>query len=215
MMADFPQDSVRIGQFVTLEPLVPQRDAAPLFAISHDSADALRIFTYLQRGPYENVAQMQEFLEAWCADPAVVAFIVKDKPTGALAGTLSLMNIRAEHGVAEIGYVWYSPKFQRTKTNTESVYLLLAYLFDELGYRRAEWKCDVRNQASGRTALRLGFTFEGVFRKHMIIRNANRDSAWYSIIDDEWPARRDVLTHWLYVDDSVPLSNIHRNELPY
>jgi RimJ/RimL family protein N-acetyltransferase len=214
-MADLPLGNVRVGRYVTLEPMHPGQDAGPLFSISHGSPEAQRIFTYLQRGPYANVDQMQAYLEAWCADPAVVAYVVKDNASGTLAGTLSLMNIRVEHGVAEIGNVWYSPEFQRTKTNTESVYLLLAYLFDELGYRRAEWKCDVRNQPSGRTALRLGFTFEGIFRKHMIIRNANRDSAWYSMLDDEWPARREALSNWLYVDDSVPLSQIHSNALPY
>ena len=198
-----------------IEPMNVAENAAELFAISHADAVARNLFTYLQRGPYESAAAMGEFLAEWCADPAVVAFVVRNAFDLSMLGTLSLMNIRAEHGVAEIGNVWYSPAAQRTKTNTESVYLLLRYCFDELGYRRIEWKCDTRNRPSGKTALRLGFSFEGIFRKHMIIRNHNRDSAWFSMLDDEWPSRRQAIETWLYSDDTRPLSQVHQAQLPY
>ena len=214
-MSDFPARGPHVGRFVTLEPMDAARDATKLYAISHESDQSKAIFTYLQRGPYENEERMRDFLLAWCADPAVVAFTVHDNASSALVGTVSLMNIRAEHGVLEIGNVWYAPTSQRTKTNTESAFLLLKHAFDGLGYRRIEWKCDVRNRPSGQAALRLGFTYEGIFRKHMIIRNANRDSAWYSMIDDEWPARREALSRWLYIDDTTPLSEVHPNRLPY
>ncbi len=214
-MAQAPQAIKFSGRFVQLAPMNVAADVAELFAISHADNKARELFTYLQRGPYQDAAEMQAALSAWCATLDVVAFVVRSADASTVLGTLSLMNTRPEHGVVEIGNVWYSPAAQRTKTNTESVYLLLRYCFDELAYRRAEWKCDTRNRPSGKTALRLGFTFEGVFRKHMLIRNRNRDSAWFSMLDDEWPSRCQAIEHWLYTDDTQPLSQGNSCQLPY
>ena len=118
------------------------------------------------------------------------------------------MNIRAGHGVAELGFVWYVAAAQRTKANTEACYLLLRHCFEALGYRRMEWKCDVANEASRRAARRLGFTFEGIFRQHMIVKGENRDTAWFSLLDHEWPRIATAIRRWLYEDDSIPLSTL-------
>ena len=109
----------------------------------------------------------------------------------------AFMNVVPEHRRLEIGHIWYAPSAQRTEANTEAAYLMIREAFDELGNRRVEWKCDALNERSRAAALRLGFTFEGVFRKHMIVRGRNRDSAWFSLLDTEWPAAQDALERWL------------------
>jgi RimJ/RimL family protein N-acetyltransferase len=112
----------------------------------------------------------------------------------------AFMNIVPEHRRLEIGHIWYAPSAQRTEANTEAAYLMIREAFDGLGNRRLEWKCDALNERSRAAATRLGFTFEGVFRKHMIVRGRSRDSAWYSLLDTEWPAARDALERWLEAD---------------
>jgi RimJ/RimL family protein N-acetyltransferase len=119
-----------------------------------------------------------------------------------------LMNIRAEHGVAELGNIWYAPVAQRTKANTETCFLLLRHCFENLHYRRMEWKCDARNERSRCAALRLGFTFEGIFRQHMIIKGENRDTAWFAMLDHAWPPIAAAMQYWLYEDDSISLARI-------
>jgi RimJ/RimL family protein N-acetyltransferase len=103
-------------------------------------------------------------------------------------GMVSILNIAADAGRAELGHIWYSPLAQKSNVNTEATFLLLGYLFDELHYRRVEWKCDNANEASKQAAVRMGFQHEGVFRKHMIVKGRNRDTAWFAMIDDDWPA---------------------------
>ncbi|MGV3485113.1 MAG: GNAT family N-acetyltransferase [Planctomycetaceae bacterium] len=214
-MAATPIPTPLRGRFVVLTPLVVATDTDELFAISHADERASAIFTYLQSGPFETAQAFRAYYQDWCASPAVLAYLVRSAASAEAQGTLSLMNIRPEHGVAEIGHVWYSPAAQRTRVNTESVYLLLRHCFDDLGYRRIEWKCDTRNRRSGEAALRLGFSFEGVFRKHMMVRGNNRDTAWFSMLDDDWPARRDALEAWLSDPDAAPLSRVHDTRLPY
>lgn len=214
-MLNIPRVARLQGRFITLDPLNVEADAEELFAVSHFDEHARRLFAYLPSGPYDSADELRQFFKSWCADPAVIAFAVRDTPSRSMLGTLSLMNIRPQHGVAEIGNVWYTPAAQRTKTNTESVYLLLRYCFDELRYRRIEWKCDTRNRPSGQAALRLGFSHDSVFRKHMLVRGLNRDTAWFSMLDDHWPARREAIANWLYQQGAKPLSKIHSTELPY
>jgi RimJ/RimL family protein N-acetyltransferase len=115
-------------------------------------------------------------------------------------GMAAFMNIVPEHRRLEIGHIWYAPSAQRTEANTEAAYLMMREAFDELGYRRVEWKCDALNERSRAAALRLGFAFEGVFRKHMIVRGRSRDSAWFSLLDAQWPAARAALERWLDAD---------------
>jgi len=111
------------------------------------------------------------------------------------------MRIEPRHRVIEVGSIVYAPSLQRTRGATEAMYLMARYVFEELGYRRYEWKCNSLNAASRRAALRLGFTFEGIFRQHMIIKGRSRDTAWYSMLDSEWPRRKAAFERWLDVSN--------------
>jgi RimJ/RimL family protein N-acetyltransferase len=116
---------------------------------------------------------------------------------GAPQGVTSYLRITPEHGVIEIGHIWFGSPLQRTRAATEAIYLMARHAFDDLGYRRLEWKCNALNEPSRRAAERFGFTFEGVFRKHMLVKGKNRDTAWYAIVDDDWPAIRAAFERWL------------------
>src|SRR5207247_7511628 len=120
---------------------------------------------------------------------------------GAARGIATLMSIEPEHGSIEIGHIWLSPQLQRTRQATEAIFLMARYAFDELGNRRLEWKCNADNAASRRAAERYGFVFEGIFRQHRVIKGRNRDTAWYSITDGEWPMRRAAFEAWLSGDN--------------
>jgi len=205
-----PQPSPQIfeGRFVTLTPLDVPADVAELFAISHVDETTRKLWRFMPRGPFADAQDQAAFLREWQATPNVIAYTVRDAERSRCLGSISLMSIRAEHGVAELGNIWYSPSAQRTKANTESCYLLLRYCFEQLGYRRMEWKCDARNEPSRNAALRLGFTFEGIFRQHMIIKGENRDTAWFSMLDHEWPQIATAFHRWLYEDDSISLGRL-------
>lgn len=196
------------GRFITLTPLDVAADVAELFAISHVDETTRKLWRYMPRGPFANIEEQAAFLREWQATPNVIAYTVRDDEKQHGIGSISIMSIRAEHGVAELGNIWYAPAAQRTKTNTEACYLLLRYCFEELGYRRMEWKCDARNEPSRNAALRLGFTFEGIFRQHMIIKGENRDTAWFAMLDHEWPQIAAAMRKWLYEDDSVSLGRL-------
>jgi len=109
----------------------------------------------------------------------------------------SYLRITPAHGVIEVGYIWYSPALQRTRMATEAMYVMARHAFEDLGYRRYEWKCNALNEPSRRAALRLGFAYEGVFRQHMVVKDRNRDTAWYSMLDSEWPAAKAAFEAWL------------------
>lgn len=196
------------GRFITLTPLDVAADVAELFAISHVDETTRKLWRYMPCGPFARVEEQEAFLRGWQATPNVIAYTVRDAERQHCLGSISLMSIRAEHGVAELGNIWYAPAAQRTKTNTEACYLLLRYCFEDLGYRRMEWKCDARNEPSRNAALRLGFTFEGIFRQHMIIKGENRDTAWFAMLDHEWPQIAAAIRKWLYEDDSVSLGRL-------
>jgi RimJ/RimL family protein N-acetyltransferase len=129
------------------------------------------------------------------ADPLFYAIV--DRASGLAVGRAALMRIEPAHRVIEVGSILFTPGLQRTRGATEAMYLMARYVFDDLGYRRYEWKCNALNQPSRAAALRLGFTYEGLFRQHMIIKGRNRDTAWYSMIDTEWRARRGRIETWL------------------
>ena len=192
------------GQFIQLAPLHIESDLIELFALSHSNEESLMIWRYLPIGPFVDLEQYGLFLKDWISKPDVIAFTVRDALTKRAVGSISLMMIRPEHGVAELGNIWYTPSAQRTKANTEACYLLLRYCIEELKYRRMEWKCNVLNERSQRSARRLGFSFEGIFRQHMIVKGENRDTAWFSILDHEWPQICEALKGWLY--DGKPIS---------
>ena len=124
-------------------------------------------------------------------------FAVIERASGRCEGRQALMRIVPEHGVIEVGNVVWGPAIARTRVATEALYLMAGYVFDTLGYRRFEWKCDAANQPSRRAALRFGFTFEGIFRQHMVIKGMNRDTAWFAMLDGDWPARKAAFEAWL------------------
>jgi RimJ/RimL family protein N-acetyltransferase len=180
------------GDRVRLEPLDADRHAADLFA-SAQGDDAL--WDYLPYGPFEDVEALAAHLRAQAAsdDPLFFAVVAG----GAAAGIVSYLRIEPVHGCIEIGHIWFGAPLQRTAAATEAIYLLAREAFDGLGNRRFEWKCNAANGRSRRAAERFGFVFEGVFRQHMIVKGANRDTAWYSILDGEWPAVRAAFEAWL------------------
>ena len=155
------------------------------------------LWTYLFDGPFRERAAFQASLEKKAASDDPLFFAILDQPSGRAVGYASLMRIEPVHRVIEVGSILYSPALRRTTSATEAMYLLARHVFDDLGYRRYEWKCDSRNEPSRRAALRLGFTFEGIFRQHMIVKGRNRDTAWFSMLDGEWPSRRAAFERWL------------------
>jgi RimJ/RimL family protein N-acetyltransferase len=185
------------GRFVRLEPLDPDAHAAGLYRRSHGSPDDDAIWTYMAYGPFDGLEQMRGWLTANAASSDPLFFAVVERPTGEPAGVVSMMNIDTEMRRLELGHIWYVRSAQRGRANTEAALLMLGAAFDSWGYRRVEWKCDALNARSRAAAERLGFTFEGVFRSHMIVRGRNRDTAWFSMLDEEWPARRAAMRRWL------------------
>src|SRR3954466_4749691 len=185
-----PEPRELTGRYVSLRP-VAAADAEALLAVSQDPA----IWTYLPYGPYGSVAELCARLEEVerSRDPLFFA-IVRD---GTPQGIASYLRIDTEHGVIEIGHIWFGTPLQRTTAATEAIYLLARHAFDELGYRRLEWKTNALNAESRRAAVRFGFTFEGVFRKQQVVKGRNRDTAWYAIVDDDWPAIRAGFESWL------------------
>lgn len=185
------------GRFCRVEPLDPARHGAALFAAN--AQDDGRMWTYLGYGPFPDSTAYGAWLDAQAvtADPLFHAVVT---PQGA-AGLASYLRIDAAAGVIEIGHLAFSPRLQRTPAATEALFLLLRRAFDELGYRRVEWKCDALNAPSLRAAERLGFRYEGLFRQATIYKGRNRDTAWFSIIDGEWPAVKTAFARWLADDN--------------
>lgn len=148
-------------------------------------------------GPFADRAEFDEMLRRTAASPDPLHYAIVLRASGLAVGRAALMRIDPTHRVIEVGAIVYAPSLQRTRAATESMFLLAQYVFDTLGYRRYEWKCNVLNAPSRAAALRLGFTFEGIFRQHMIVKGRSRDTAWFSMIDAEWPARKARLERWL------------------
>lgn len=191
-----PADVTLQGRFCRLEPLDAERHAEDLFA-AYSTAHDDRDFTYLFAGPYRDAGEHRSFAEsaARSADPKPYAVV--DTAQGKAVGTLSLMRIDPKNGVIEVGGVTFSRLLSRKPASTEAQFLLMQYAFDGLGYRRYEWKCDSLNAPSRTTALRLGFHFEGIFRQAIVYKGRSRDTAWYSVIDKEWPLLKQAFLAWL------------------
>jgi RimJ/RimL family protein N-acetyltransferase len=192
--ARLPEPITLSGRFGSVARLDAVRDAADLWRAfnGHDE-----IWTYISRhGPFAD----EPTFAAWLAERATLsdpyAFTVRD-PDGRALGLLALLEIRPAMRVIEVGFIVYSPALQRTALATETQYLLARYVFETLGYRRYEWKCDALNAPSRRAALRFGFVFEGMFRQHMITKGRSRDTAYFSMLDREWPARKLSFERWL------------------
>jgi RimJ/RimL family protein N-acetyltransferase len=189
------------GSHVLLRPLDAESDADPLYAASHPPAGDPGIWTYLFDGPFGSAEELRRWLVRAQASEDPLFFTLTPLPAKRPCGIASYLRITPEFGVIEIGNIWFGSPMQRTTAATEAIYLLARHAFDELGYRRLEWKCNALNAASRRAAERFGFTFEGVFRKHMVIKGRNRDTAWYAITDDEWPMIRTGFERWLTAEN--------------
>jgi RimJ/RimL family protein N-acetyltransferase len=184
------------GRYVRVRPVSAATDAEPLYAVSHPPAGDPAIWTYLFDGPYESVDQLGRMLESAQRSEDPLFFTLARLPGERPEGLASYLRITPEFGVIEIGNIWFGAPLQRTTAATEAIYLLARHAFD-LGYRRLEWKCNALNAGSRRAAERFGFTFEGVFRKHMVVKGRNRDTAWFAITDDQWPGIRSGFEAWL------------------
>jgi RimJ/RimL family protein N-acetyltransferase len=182
---------------VLLRAVDPAGDAEPLYAASHPAGGDRSIWTYLWDGPYESVDHLRRMLEFAERSEDPLFFTIAALPGEQPQGIASYQRFEPAHGVIEVGHIWFGLPLQRTTAATEAIYLLARRAFDELGYRRLEWKCDALNAASRRAAERFGFTFEGVFRNHMVIKGRSRDTAWYAITAEEWPAIRAGFEAWL------------------
>ena len=193
----WPAKSTLSGQTVRLEPIDPQRHGPELFAPSHQDEAARRLWTYLPYGPFADAAAFETWLRGCAAVADPIFFAVRDRQTGQAAGMASYLNVNPENGVIEIGHIWFAPVLQGTRQSTEALFLMIRHAIDDLRYRRVEWKCNALNEASRRAALRLGFTFEGIFYQHLIVKGRNRDTAWFSILDHEWRETRPNFEAWL------------------
>jgi RimJ/RimL family protein N-acetyltransferase len=185
------------GSYVLLRPVDAATDAQPLYTVSHLPDGDPAIWTYLPDGPYESSEHLRQAL-VWAEtakDPIYFTLVrlLDERPLG----LASYLRITPEFGAIEIGHIWFGVQLQRTTAATEAIYLLARHVFDDLGYRRLEWKCNSLNAASRRAAERFGFTFEGVFRNHQVVKGRNRDTAWYSITEEDWPAIRAGFESWL------------------
>ena len=190
-----PQRKALEGRFCRLEPLDPGRHGSELFAAAM-APGAEERFRYLSDSPQDRTA-----FEGWLARAAAsedpLFFAVIDAATSQCGGRQSLMRITPEHGVIEVGHVLWGPAIARTPVATEAVFLFARHIFEDLGYRRFEWKCDSMNARSRRAAQRFGFAYEGTFRQHMVTKGRNRDTAWFAMTDGDWPAIRAAFTAWL------------------
>jgi RimJ/RimL family protein N-acetyltransferase len=188
------------GNFVSLVGLDAGEHAASLFdAVQGPEGDAL--WRYLFDGPYPDRASFDAALRSKAASTDPLFLSILDRPSGEAIGYAAYMRIEPSHRVVEVGSVLFTPRLQRTPGATEAMYLMARHAFETLGYRRYEWKCDALNEPSRRAALRFGFAFEGVFRRHMIVKGRSRDTAWYSMIDSEWPRCRAAFDAWLSPDN--------------
>ena len=191
----WPPSAPMTGSYTRLEPLHPDRHAATLHEATAQDVSG-RLWTYLPYGPFPGLAEYRAWAEEQSRsnDPMLQAIV--DLPTGRAVGVAGYLRIQPASGSIEVGHLQYSPALQRTPPATEAIWLLLQRVF-ELGYRRCEWKCDALNAPSRRAAQRLGFSFEGIFRQATVYRARNRDTAWYSILDREWPALDRAFRQWL------------------
>ena len=199
------------GRHVRVEPITDGARFGELFD-AFNAPGGEHLWDYLAYGPFPDRAAFAAFAARTYtgADPLFHAIVPRE--SGRAAGVASLMRIDAANGVVEVGHICLAPVLQRTRAASEAFLLLFSRVFDELGYRRLEWKCNDRNEASKRAAARYGFTFEGVFRQHMVVKGQNRDTAWFSITDKEWPEVSAAFRGWL-ADDNFDADGAQRRSL--
>lgn len=191
-----PQRSTLPGRYCRLEPVETDLHAADLFAAYMEAPDD-RDWTYLFSERPHTPALFREYLTKLAMSEDPLHYAIVDEGTAKPVGTAALMRIEPIHGVIEVGAITFSPRLKRTRAATEAMYLLMRHVFDQLGYRRYEWKCDSLNAASRAAAGRYGFTFEGIFRRAIVYKGRSRDTAWFSIVAEEWPRIRAAFETWL------------------
>jgi RimJ/RimL family protein N-acetyltransferase len=189
------------GRWITLAPLDASKHAEALYEGSNGDAAREAVWVYLFDGPSRSLDEFRANIENKARSVDPVFFAVIDNSSGRAVGYQTLMRVDAANRVIEVGNVMYTPAMQRTAGATEAQYLFARYVFDELGHRRYEWKCNAFNAPSRRAAERFGFTFEGVFRQHMIVKGRNRDTAWFAMLDSEWPERKAAYERWLKTEN--------------
>jgi RimJ/RimL family protein N-acetyltransferase len=188
------------GAYTRLVPLDASTHARDLYEPTR-GAEREGLFRYLWDGPFASEAEVRATLDRKASTDDPLFFAITDLRNGRALGYASFMRMEPAHRCIEVGGILFAPKLQRTPAATEAMYLMARHVFEDLGYRRYEWKCDSLNRPSIRAALRLGFTFEGVFRQHMIVKGRNRDTAWFAMLDSEWPARRAAFERWLTAEN--------------
>jgi RimJ/RimL family protein N-acetyltransferase len=185
------------GGYVELEPM-HVRHAPDLWrAAENGDARGDASWTYLGYGPFPSAEALTRFVADFASTHDPMAWVARPVATGVASGWLTLMDIQPKHAAIELGNIWFAPVLQRTRAATEAMFLLLRLAADDLGYRRLVWKCNALNAPSCRAAERLGFTFEGIHRAHLVVKGRQRDTAWYSITQAEWPRCRDAILAWL------------------
>jgi len=195
-----PSRTVMQGHYCELQPLDPQVHAEELFGAFAEDSEG-RNWTYLLSEPFTKLEDFKQWLVNSCSSQDPLFYVVIDKTNSKAVGMAALMRIVPETGVIEVGNIHFSTSMQKTAMATEAMFLLMQRVFDQLGYRRYEWKCDNCNGPSKKAAARLGFSFEGVFRQALIYKQRNRDTAWFSILDTEWPRQKVAFVRWLSPDN--------------
>ena len=199
-VAQHPQGSSMPGRLCRLEPVSRDEHSEDLYnAYALDLEN--RNWTYLPYGPFVRLTEFQSWIENSCLSNDPCFFSVIDQKTGKAVGLASYLRIEPAVGVIEVGHIHFSPLMQGRAISTEAMYLMMKLVFDKLGYRRYEWKCDALNAPSCAAAKRLGFEFEGIFRQATIYKQRNRDTAWYSILDRDWPSIKHIFENWLKAEN--------------
>ena len=184
------------GRLATVAPLDPAAHEQTLFEGTH-GPDREKLWLYMGAGPFTDRAAFRVYLDKLAASDDPLSFTISDNSSGRAVGHASYMRMAPEHRVIEVGNIFYTTSLARSAAATEAMYLMARHIFEDLNYRRYEWKCNALNAPSRRAALRLGFSFEGIFRQHMIQKGRNRDTAWFAMLDHEWPARKARFEAWL------------------
>jgi RimJ/RimL family protein N-acetyltransferase len=198
--ARHPERITMSGAYVKVEPLDPAKHGDELWSGAGGMANG-ELWRYLHSGPFMDRQAFDSYLETKAVSADPMYFALLDRATGVAQGHAAYMRIEPGQRVIEVGAILYTPELQRTRAATEAMYLMAQNVFEDLGYRRYEWKCNVLNEASQKAALRLGFAFEGVFRQHMIVKGRSRDTAWFAMLDSDWPARKKEFERWLAADN--------------
>jgi RimJ/RimL family protein N-acetyltransferase len=184
------------GRLATVVPLDPAAHEQTLYGGTH-GPDREKLWLYMGTEPFADRASFRAYLDKLAASDDPLSFTIIDNSSGRAAGHASYLRITPEHRVIEVGHIFYTTSLSRSAAATEAMYLMAKHIFEDLNYRRYEWKCNALNAPSRRAALRLGFSFEGIFRQHMIQKGRNRDTAWFAMLDHEWPARKARFETWL------------------